>query len=171
MGNAKVTSFHMSISKIPLLVFNRYSRWTKRLFHWLEWQVISGRIYLKCFSSLKILSEQIVNGLLFMLLNDPQCWKRRRFLEIVLSKLHSFRERTVKKGRVHWTSTRDGKIPSKLCGWHFLLGFVYHLQIVWEHLVGKLMKQDFMACSRGNFLERQNIWKGCPFFFLLDEMF
>ena len=34
----------------------------------------------------------------------------------------SFRERTVKKGRVHWTSTRDGKIPSKLCGWHFLLG-------------------------------------------------
>ena len=72
MGNVKVTSFHMSISKIPLLVFNRYSRWINRLFHWVEWQVISGPIQLKCFGSLKILSEQIVNGPLFMLLNDPQ---------------------------------------------------------------------------------------------------
>ena len=33
----------------------------------------------------------------------------------------SFHERTVKKDRVLWTSTRDGKIPSKLSGWHFLL--------------------------------------------------
>ena len=97
-----------------------------------------------------------------MLKKEAISWNR---IQQIVIKLHSFRERTIKKGRVHWTSTRDGKIPSKLRGRHFLLGFVYHLQIVWEHLVGKLMKQDFMACSRGNFLERQNIWKGCPFFF------
>ena len=69
-----------------------------------------------------------------------------------------------KKGRVHWTSTRE-KFRANCVDGIFFWGVVYHLQIVLEHLVVKWMKHDLMVCSRGNFLERQNIWKGCPVFF------
>ena len=72
------------------------------------------------------------------------------------TKLHSFRERTVKKGRVLLTSTRDGKIPSKLCGWHFLLGVVYHF-------ANCLGTSGWKATE---YLKRLSC-----FFSLLDEMF